>query len=89
VLGIVENMSGEIFGRGGAKEQAEKSKVPFLGEVPITAHIRELGDAGRMSEIFGEDCPVRDELQEVCQTVAVEIARQLVDAPALPTLEVL
>jgi ATP-binding protein involved in chromosome partitioning len=89
VLGIVENMSGEIFGRGGAKEQAEKSKVPFLGEVPITAHIRELGDAGRMSEIFGEDCPVRDELREVCQNVAVEIARQLVDAPALPTLEVL
>ncbi|MGZ0168654.1 MAG: Mrp/NBP35 family ATP-binding protein [Planctomycetales bacterium] len=89
VLGIVENMSGEIFGRGGAKDQAEKSGVPFLGEVPITAHIRELGDAGRMSEIFNEDCPVRDELQGVCQTIAMEIAKQMIDAPAMPTLEVL
>lgn len=89
VLGIVENMSGEIFGRGGAREQAEKSGVPFLGEVPITAHIRELGDAGRMSEIFNEDCPVRDELLEVCQNIAMEIARQLLDSPAMPTLEVL
>ncbi|MFT5324550.1 MAG: ATP-binding protein involved in chromosome partitioning, partial [Planctomycetaceae bacterium] len=89
VLGIVENMSGEIFGRGGAKDQATTSGVPFLGEVPITAHIRELGDAGRMSEIFADDCPVRDELQSVCQNIAMEIAKQMIDAPAMPTLEVL
>lgn len=89
VLGIVENMTGDVFGRGGAKEQAEKSGVPFLGEVPITAHIRELGDAGRMSEIFNEDCPVRDELREVCQNIAMAIAKEMVDAPDLPTLEVL
>lgn len=89
VLGIVENMSGDVFGRGGAKEQAEKSGVPFLGEVPITAHIRELGDSGRMSEIFNDDCPVRDELRGVCQNVAMAIAKEMVDAPELPTLEVL
>jgi ATP-binding protein involved in chromosome partitioning len=63
--------------------------VPFLGEVPITAHIRELGDAGRMSEIFNDDCPVRDELRDVCQNIAMAIAKQTIDAPALPTLEVL
>ncbi|MFT4560188.1 MAG: ATP-binding protein involved in chromosome partitioning [Planctomycetaceae bacterium] len=78
-----------MFGRGGAKDQATTSGVPFLGEVPITAHIRELGDAGRMSEIFAADCPVRDELQSVCQNIAMEIAKQMIDAPALPTLEVL
>ncbi|MDA1163348.1 MAG: Mrp/NBP35 family ATP-binding protein [Planctomycetota bacterium] len=89
VLGIVENMSGEIFGRGGAKDQAGKSGIPFLGEVPITAYIRELGDAGRMSEIFNEDSPVREELLGVCQNIAMQIARQLLDSPALPTLEVL
>ena len=89
VLGIVENMSGDIFGRGGAKEQAEKSGVAFLGEVPITAHIRELGDAGRMSEVFSDACPVHDELREVCQNVAMEVAKQLIESPELPTLEVL
>ena len=56
VLGIVENMSyflcpqcGErtdIFGHGGARTEAERLGVPFLGEVPLHATIREKSDAG-------------------------------------------
>ena len=56
VLGIVENMSyflcpkcGErtdIFGHGGARKEAERLGVPFLGEVPLHASIREKSDAG-------------------------------------------
>ncbi|WP_374385261.1 Mrp/NBP35 family ATP-binding protein, partial [Dongia sp.] len=56
VLGIVENMSYfiapdtgaryDIFGHGGAKAEAEKIGVPFLGEVPLTIAIRETSDAG-------------------------------------------
>ncbi|MBB4122017.1 Mrp/NBP35 family ATP-binding protein [Martelella radicis] len=56
VLGIVENMSafvcpncGEthhIFGHGGAKAEAEKIGVPFLGEVPLAMDIRTTSDAG-------------------------------------------
>jgi ATP-binding protein involved in chromosome partitioning len=89
VLGIVENMSGDIFGRGGAKAQAEKSGVPFLGEIPIEARIRELGDEGRMADVFSDECPVRDDLLRVCQNVAMQVARELVLNPELPTLEVL
>ncbi|MBX7248074.1 MAG: Mrp/NBP35 family ATP-binding protein [Caulobacteraceae bacterium] len=57
VLGIIENMSGfiapgtdepiPIFGRGGAKAEAERLGVPFLGEIPIDLSLREAGDAGR------------------------------------------
>jgi ATP-binding protein involved in chromosome partitioning len=57
VLGVVENMSyfvcpkcGErhdIFGHGGARHEAEKLGVPFLGEVPLDMAIRETSDAGR------------------------------------------
>lgn len=56
VLGIVENMSYfiapdtgnryDIFGHGGARKEAEKIGVPFLGEVPLTMDIRETSDAG-------------------------------------------
>jgi ATP-binding protein involved in chromosome partitioning len=56
VLGIVENMStficphcgkhSHIFGHGGAREEAEKLRVPFLGEVPLHITIRETSDAG-------------------------------------------
>ena len=89
VLGIVENMSGEIFGRGGAAEQADKSGVPFLGEVPIEAQIRVLGDEGRIGEVFGEDSPAKEELQAVCRNIAMQVAKSLIESPELPTLEVL
>jgi ATP-binding protein involved in chromosome partitioning len=55
-LGIVENMSYfiapdtgaryDIFGHGGARAEAERIGVPFLGEVPLTIGIRETSDAG-------------------------------------------
>ncbi len=47
VWGLIENMTGEIFGRGGAKAEAERLGVPFLGELPLDAALREGGDAGR------------------------------------------
>jgi ATP-binding protein involved in chromosome partitioning len=56
VLGIVENMStficpkcgtrSDIFGHGGARHEAERLGVPFLGEVPLEMAIRETSDAG-------------------------------------------
>jgi ATP-binding protein involved in chromosome partitioning len=56
LLGIVENMSYfiapdtgaryDIFGHGGARREAEKLGVPFLGEVPLTMDVRESSDAG-------------------------------------------
>ncbi len=56
LLGIVENMSyficpscGErsnIFGHGGAREEAKRIGVPFLGEVPLHMKIRETSDSG-------------------------------------------
>jgi ATP-binding protein involved in chromosome partitioning len=35
-----------IFGHGGAREEAEKLGVPFLGEIPLSADIRKASDAG-------------------------------------------
>jgi ATP-binding protein involved in chromosome partitioning len=89
VLGMVENMSGEIFGRGGAQRVAEELKLPFLGEVPIDATIRKYGDAGKMMDLLKDDSPSRDALLAVCQNVAMQIARNLLETPAAPTLEIL
>ena len=57
ILGVVENMAFlpdpaggapiEIFGRGGARREAEVLDVPFLGEVPIDPALRAGADAGR------------------------------------------
>jgi ATP-binding protein involved in chromosome partitioning len=56
IIGIVENMSvfacphcGEttnIFGHGGAKNEAERTGIPYLGAIPLLLDIRATGDAG-------------------------------------------
>lgn len=46
-LGLIENMSGPVFGSGGAKAEAERLGVPLLGDLPLDAAVREAGDAGR------------------------------------------
>jgi ATP-binding protein involved in chromosome partitioning len=56
ILGVVENMSffccpacgerTEIFGHGGARAEAAKLGVPFLGEIPLLAAVRAAGDSG-------------------------------------------
>jgi ATP-binding protein involved in chromosome partitioning len=65
VIGIVENMSyflcttcgtrHEIFGHGGAREEAEKLGVPFLGEVPLDQELRERSDSGRPVVVTAPD----------------------------------
>ncbi len=57
VLGIIENMSyficdkcdtrHEIFGHGGARDEATKLELPFLGEIPLDKEIRERSDNGQ------------------------------------------
>jgi ATP-binding protein involved in chromosome partitioning len=56
ILGVVENMSyfacpkcgheAHVFGHGGARTEAARLGVPFLGEVPLLMEVRAAGDAG-------------------------------------------
>lgn len=83
VLGIVENMSyflcpkcgerSEIFGHGGAREEAEKLGVPFLGEVPLHLDIRTTSDSGRPIVI---DQPASPHTQ-VYKNIAGRVWKQL------------
>jgi ATP-binding protein involved in chromosome partitioning len=67
VLGIVENMSyfvcprcgerSEIFGHGGAHEEADRLGVPFLGEIPLHLDIRTTSDSGRPIVVAQPDSP--------------------------------
>ena len=67
ILGIIENMAtficphcgtaSDIFGHGGARHEAERLGVPFLGEVPLTMTIRETSDAGRPVVAVDPDGP--------------------------------
>jgi ATP-binding protein involved in chromosome partitioning len=83
ILGVVENMayfpdptSGAripIFGTGGARVEAERLGVPFLGEVPIDIALREGGDAGKPVTAVSPDSAVA--------RVFVAMARKLTPSP--------
>jgi len=68
VLGMIENMSSyhcpkcgheaHLFGHGGAKADAERLGLPFLGEIPLELDVRIAGDGG--TPIAATDHPVAD-----------------------------
>jgi ATP-binding protein involved in chromosome partitioning len=46
VIGVVENMVGEIFGTGGGEELAAQVGAPLLGSIALDPRLRECADAG-------------------------------------------
>jgi ATP-binding protein involved in chromosome partitioning len=47
VIGVIENMSGDVFGRGGGDQLADELGVAMLGSVPLDSAVVEGGDNGR------------------------------------------
>ena len=98
VLGMVENMSffvcpnctarHEIFGSGGARRRAAELNVPFLGEVPLNAQLRVLGDEGRVGAGFDNE-EARPYLQALVQNLVSSLVARRRAAPPMPTLSVL
>ena len=92
VLGIVENMSYfvapdtgrryDIFGHGGAKAEAERLGVPFLGEVPLEMAIRESSDAGEPVTASDPDGPHARAYREIAAKVRAGLDRAAADAKA-------
>ena len=83
LLGVIENMSYfiapdtgaryDIFGHGGAKAEAERIGVPFLGEVPLTISIREMSDAGTPVVAAEPDGPQAAVYRDIAQKVWARI----------------
>jgi ATP-binding protein involved in chromosome partitioning len=83
VLGIVENMSyflcpecgtrSDIFGYGGARKEAERQGVPFLGEVPLHMTIREKSDSGLPVVATEPDGPHAKIYREIAAKVLEQI----------------
>jgi ATP-binding protein involved in chromosome partitioning len=79
VLGIVENMStficphcgtrSDIFGHGGARHEAERLGVPFLGEVPLDIVIREKSDSGQPVVATMPDSPHAQAYRDIAARV--------------------
>ena len=96
IIGLVENMSvfccpncghrSEIFGHGGARREAERLGVPFLGEIPLLLAIRELADAGTPIVLARPDSAEAAAYRAIAQQVRAAVAGAA--APAGPRIVV-
>jgi ATP-binding protein involved in chromosome partitioning len=82
VMGIVENMAGEVFGQGGGERAAKQLAVPFLGRITLDSSIREGGDAGRPAVAFRPNSPQAAAFRELAQKVAAQVS--VMNATRLP-----
>jgi ATP-binding protein involved in chromosome partitioning len=79
ILGLIENMSyficdgcgkrHHIFAHGGARTESAKLGVPFLGEIPLDAMIRERADSGMPIVIADPDGPQAEAYRAIAAAV--------------------
>jgi ATP-binding protein involved in chromosome partitioning len=97
VLGVVENMSyfvcphcgtrSDIFGHGGARAEATRLGVPFLGEVPLDTEIREKSDAGLPVVATAPDGPQAAAFRAIAREVRDQIAGTTAKPPPRIVIE--
>jgi ATP-binding protein involved in chromosome partitioning len=99
LLGVVENMSyfvcphcggrTDIFSHGGARKEAEKLGVPFLGEVPLDIAIRANSDEGRPVIASMPGSPQAEALLGIARRVADTLATGAPGAKPAPRIRIL
>ena len=69
LIGVVENMAGDVFGTGGGDQLADQLGIPLLGRVPLDPQVRECGDEGEPIATAAPDSPVAQELYRIAERV--------------------
>jgi ATP-binding protein involved in chromosome partitioning len=93
VLGLVENMSffccpncghqSDIFGHGGAKAEATRLGVEFLGELPLKLAIRELADAGTPIVAARPETEEAATYQRIATRLRAKLAENAAEGPRI------
>ncbi|MCK5736872.1 MAG: Mrp/NBP35 family ATP-binding protein, partial [Spirochaetaceae bacterium] len=74
ILGVVENMTGSIFGSGAGESVAKELDVPFLGRLPLDAVVAQAGEAGQPLLLEYGDSEAAVALNEITGKVAAGIS---------------
>jgi len=69
LIGVIENMVGDVFGSGGGDRLAEDLGVPVIGRVPLDPLLRECGDAGEPLVVAAPDSETAQELRAIAESV--------------------
>lgn len=74
IIGVIENMSGEIFGTGAGEKLATDYNTEYLGSVPMDANVRKGGDTGAPIVVAHPDSDAAKALHDVAQRVAARVS---------------
>ena len=93
VMGIVENMSyflcpscgdrADIFGTGGAQDEAARLGVPFLGQVPLEMEIRKTSDNGTPIVASAPDSAHALIYKQIAAQIAAQLEEESSSGPAI------
>jgi ATP-binding protein involved in chromosome partitioning len=75
LVGVVENMSGEVFGSGGGQELADDLHIPLLGSVPLDSAFRQAGDTGEPLVSANPEAPAAAAISAIADAI-VETRRE-------------
>jgi ATP-binding protein involved in chromosome partitioning len=69
LLGVIENMTGEVFGSGGGEALAAQLDVPLLGQVPLDPLLRLQGDLGEPIVASHPDSETAQTIVAIAETI--------------------
>ena len=74
IIGVVENMAGEIFGSGGGAGAAKKLGVDFLGVIQLDPNVRVGGDSGAPVVVSHPDSPTAQAFRTLARVIAGRVS---------------
>lgn len=74
ILGVIENMAGDIFGEGGGEKAAQLMNVEFLGRVELDPNIRIGGDNGKPIVIAAPESATAQAFRTLARKIAARIS---------------
>jgi len=74
ILGVIENMTGPVFGFGGGKKCAEDMGTPFLGTIPLDPQMTEGGEKGVPLVQLYPDSPGAQAYMAIAKALAAQLS---------------
>src|SRR4051812_33582182 len=78
LIGVLENMSGDVFGSGGGERLAAELGVSLLGHVPLDPLLRQCGDAGEPLMLAAPESDSAHVLRGIADRLAAQEAGTIV-----------
>ena len=69
LIGVIENMTSEVFGTGGGERLAAQIGAPLLGCVPLDPRLRECGDEGEPLVVADPESPTARTIVEIAEAI--------------------